>query len=119
MATEAMTLLNDTGFALTDADLKAPEGQPASGVTIEYDPANLAAALTVVAAVDGVLVPTKGLGRQVRLLLGTTWNGKVAAVKAGAVVTGTIGTAAPDSAAIPTLTPGALPSVNAGQQLCA
>ncbi len=119
VATEAMTLLNDTGFGLTDADLEAPDGQTAPGVTIEYEPANLAAALTVAAAVGGTLVPTTGLGRQVRLLLGRTWNGKVAAVQAGVVVTGTVDTAVPDGAAIPTLISGALPSVNAGQQLCA
>lgn len=122
VATEALGLLNDTGFGVTDADLLAPDGDVRPGVTVEYDPANLAAALTVAATVKGAeLVPTDGLGKKVRLLLGKGWDGTITAVTAGAKVTGTVatGSAAAPSGAPPTLTSGELPSINAGQQLCA
>ena len=121
IATEAMTLLNDQGFDVTEDDLQAPDGQTDPGITIQYAPNNLAAALTVAASVQGAtLVPTAGLGKEVRLMLGRTWDGKVGPVKAGVAVTGTVvTTAAADGAAAPTLTSGALASVNAGQELCA
>ena len=47
VATEAMGLLNDVGFAVTADDLLADDEQTQTEVTVEYDPANLAAALTV------------------------------------------------------------------------
>ena len=61
-----------------------PDEQTQTGITVEYDPANLAAALTVAAAVPGAtLVPTDGLGSQVRLLLGESYDGTVQAVVRG------------------------------------
>ena len=121
VATEAMTALDDAGFAVTEKDLQAPEGQTEPGVTIQYAPDNLPAALTVAAAVKGAtLVPTGDLGTEVRLRLGKTWNGKVQPVKAGVAVTATLNTTAtPAASATPTLTSGALASVNAGEALCA
>ncbi len=124
MATEAMGLLNDLGFAVTEDDLLANDEQTQSDITVEYDPTNLAAALTVAAAMPGaILVPTDGLGTQVRLLLGESYDGTVQAVSAGVVVTGTVaegttGSVAPDSSA-PTLSAGDIPAINAGDQLCA
>ena len=76
------------------------------------------------AAVPGaILVPTDGLGTQVRLLLGESYDGTVQAVSAGVVVTGTVtdgttGSVAPDSSAA-TLSSGDIPAINAGDQLCA
>ncbi len=121
VATEAMNLLNDAGFDVTENDLQAPDGQIDPGITIQYAPENLAAALTVAASVKGAaLVPTAGRGDEVRLMLGRTYAGKVTPVRAGVAVTGTVATtAAQDAAAPPTLTSGALASVNAGQALCA
>ncbi len=122
VATEAMALLNDTGFVVTDADLQAPDGDVRPEVTVEYDPKNLAAALTVAATVEGAeLVPTDGLGKKVRLLLGEAWDGTISPVTAGSEVTGTVatGSAAATSGEPPTLTSGELPSINAGQELCA
>jgi LCP family protein required for cell wall assembly len=124
MATEAMGLLNDLGFAVTEDDLLANDEQTQTDVTVEYDPANLAAALTVASAVPGaMLVPTTGLGTQVRLLLGESYDGTVQAVSAGVVVTGTVtesttGSGAPESSAA-TLAAGDIPAINAGEQLCA
>jgi LCP family protein required for cell wall assembly len=121
IATEAMTALDDAGFAVTEDDLQAPEGQTEPGVTIQYAPNNLPAALTVAAAVEGAtLVPTPDLGTEVRLMLGQTWTGQVSPVTAGVAVTATVNTtAAAAASAAPTLTSGALASVNAGQDLCA
>lgn len=124
VATEAMGLLNDLGFAVTDANLLADDAQIQTGITIEYDPTNLAAALTVATAVPGaVLVPTTGLGTRVRLLLGESYDGTVQPVTAGATVTGTVaagttGSVAPESSAA-TLSAGDIPAINAGDQLCA
>jgi LCP family protein required for cell wall assembly len=124
MATEAMGLLNDLGFAVTEDDLLAADDQTQTDITVEYDPDNLAAALTVAAAVPGaVLVPTTGLDTQVRLLLGESYDGTVQAVSAGVVVTGTIadGTtgAVPAETSGTTLSAGDIPAINAGDQLCA
>ena len=119
-----MGLLNDLGFAITEDDLLADDEQTQTGITVEYDPANLAAALTVAAAVPGaILLPTDGLGTQVRLLLGESYDGTVQAVSAGVVVTGSVAdpstdSAAPESSAA-TLSAGDIPAINAGEQLCA
>ena len=124
MATEAMGLLNDLGFAVTEDDLLANDEQTQTDLTVEYDPANLAAALTVASAVPGaVLVPTTGLGTQVRLLLGESYDGTVQAVSPGVLVTGTVtesttGSGTPESSAA-TLAAGDIPAINAGEQLCA
>jgi hypothetical protein len=124
VATEAMGLLDNLGFGVTDQDLQAPDQQTQSGVTVEYDPANISQALTVAAAVPGAtLVPTAGLGTQVRLLLGESFSGTVTAVHAGVEVTGTLATGANGSVAsgpsTGTLSSGELTSINAGDQLCA
>ena len=123
VATEAMGLLNNLGFAVTDDDLLAPEGQDQSGVTIEYDPVNVDQALTVAAAVPGAtLIPTAGLGDEVRLLLGESFDGTVEAVESGVAVSATAtgaGQATEPASATPTLSSGELTSINAGAALCA
>jgi LCP family protein required for cell wall assembly len=99
-ATRAKTALNGVGFAVTDQDLLLPQGQLQTPVTVEYDPANEAAALTVAAAVPGAeLVPTPGLGTQVRLMLGSNFDGTVHAVALGQPVTESVGSAPGGSAA--------------------
>jgi hypothetical protein len=124
VATDAMGLLNNLGFAVTQNDLLAPENQTQNDVTVEYDPANLSAALTVAAAIPGaLLMPTPGPGSKVRLLLGTAYNGTATAVQSGVTATGTLaqdttGSAATGPAA-PPLTSGELTAINAGAATCA
>jgi hypothetical protein len=124
VATEAMGQLNDIGFAVTEDQLLAPQEQEQSGVTVEYDPSSLAEALTVAAAVPGAtLIPTAGLGSQVRLLLGESYDGTVKAVSSGVKATGTLSDETASSTAgespVGTLTSGELASINAGEALCA
>jgi hypothetical protein len=101
----------------------APEGQNQSAITVEYDPSNVAQALTVEAAVpNAALVPIAGLGTQVRLLLGSSYQGDVQSVQVGAPVTGTLAegtTGALPSGSVAALSAGELTSVNAGAALCA
>jgi LCP family protein required for cell wall assembly len=124
VATTAMGQLNDIGFAVTEDQLLAPQGQEQAGVTVEYGPSQLAQALTVAAAVPGAtLVPNEGLGTQVRLLLGESYDGTVTAVSSGVAATGTLSDQAAGSVAdqpsVGTLTSGELASINAGAALCA
>ena len=125
---EAMGLLNEIGFAVTEDNLLAPEQQDQTDITVAYDPAEpdgLAAALTVASAVPGAtLVATEGLGGQVQLLLGESYDGTVASVQVGVPATGTIGATSTaespsDESSVPSLTAGDLPSINAGEELCA
>jgi hypothetical protein len=124
VATEAMDRLNAIGFAVTEDQLLAPQGEEQPGVTVEYGPSQLGQALTVAAAVPGAtLVPTEGLGAQVRLLLGESYDGTVAAVSSGVAATGTLsdqpaGSVADQSSVAP-LSSGDLASINAGAALCA
>lgn len=129
VAGQAMDELNTVGFDITDDDLQARPDDVQSGVTIEYDPTNLNAALTVAAAVPGAtVVPVSGLGTSVRLLLGEDYDGLVESVTAKATVTATMGSAtstptdsaddsAGESGAPSATTP--LTSINAGEALCA
>jgi len=124
VATETMGQLNDIGFVVSEDNLLAPEGQGQSAITVEYDPTNVPQALTVAGAVpNAVLVPIAGLGTQVRLLLGSSYQGGVQSVQVGSAVTGTLaeGTtgALPSGSSVPSLTAGELTSVNAGAELCA
>ena len=124
VATKAMDQLNAVGFAVTEDQLLAPQGQQQTGVTVEYGPSQLAAALTVAAAVPGAtLVPNDGLGSQVRLLLGESYDGTVTAVSSGVAATGTLSdqtaSSGADQSAVGTLTSGELASINAGAALCA
>jgi hypothetical protein len=119
-----MDQLNAVGFAVTEDQLLAPQGQQQTGVTVEYGPAQLAAALTVAAAVPGAtLVPNDALGSQVRLLLGESFDGTVTAVSSGVAATGTLSdqtaSSGADQSAVGTLTSGELASINAGAALCA
>jgi LCP family protein required for cell wall assembly len=124
VATSAMDLLNELGFAVTDDDLLAPEDQEQRSITVEYEPSNVDAALTVAAAVPGAtLVPTEGLGDQVRLLLGEDFDGTVEQVDEGVPVTASLTSGSPvptgQATPAPTLTSGELTSINAGAALCA
>jgi len=122
VATQAMSQLNAVGFAVTEDQLQAPQGQEQTGVTVEYASSQLGAALTVAAAVPGAtLVPNEALGSQVRLLLGESYTGTVTAVRSGASVTGTLSdqTAGSVADSVGTLTSGELASINAGAALCA
>jgi LCP family protein required for cell wall assembly len=124
VATKAMDQLDAVGFAVTEDQLLAPQGQQQTGVTVEYGPAQLAAALTVAAAVPGAtLVPNDALGSQVRLLLGESFDGTVTAVSSGVAATGTLSdqtaSSGADQSAVGTLTSGELASINAGAALCA
>ena len=127
VATDAMEQLNGIGFAVTEDNLLAPEQDNQDGVTVAYDPAdpeNLAAALTVAAAVPGAtLVPTDGLGGQIQLLLGATFDGTVQSVAVGSTVTGTVAEtssgAQTGASTAASLSSGELASVNAGEALCA
>jgi LCP family protein required for cell wall assembly len=99
-ATKTMTALDAVGFAVTEQDLLLPQGQVQTAVTVQYDPANQPAALTVAAAVPGAeLVPTPGLGDQVKLMLGSDFDGTVHAVTLGQPVTASVGSSTGDSAA--------------------
>ncbi|WP_420122567.1 LCP family protein [Nakamurella sp.] len=131
VAGQAMDDLNAVGFDISDSDLQARPDEVQPDVTIEYDPTNLNAALTVAAAVPGAtVVPVDGLGTSVRLLLGENYEGSVDAVSAGAKATATMGTAtAPASSSAGssdgsggsggTAATTALTSINAGEALCA
>jgi hypothetical protein len=127
VATDTMEKLNGVGFAVTEDDLLAPEQGNQDGITVAYDPAdpaNLTAALTVAAAVPGAtLVPTDGLGSQIQLLLGASFDGTVQSVPVGSTVTGTVAepiSGSPTGASTTaSLSSGELESVNAGEALCA
>lgn len=128
VAGQAMNDLNAIGFDISDEDLLARPDEVQPGVTVEYDPTNLNAALTVAAAVPGAtVVPVDGLGTSVRLLLGENYDGTVDAVTSGSRATATMGTAAApastsagamDGSGDPTATT-PLTSINAGEALCA
>jgi LCP family protein required for cell wall assembly len=126
VATQAMADLNDLGFDITDDDLESWPDDVQSGVTVEYDPTNLDAALTVAAAVpDATVIPVNGLGESVRLLLGEDYDGSVSsAVESGERATATMGSAAAtptatDEQEAPASPSTSLTSVNAGEALCA
>ncbi|HEY5879353.1 MAG TPA: LCP family protein [Nakamurella sp.] len=131
VATQAMDELNNAGFDVTDSDLQARPEAVQSGVTVEYDPTNLNAALTVAEAIPGAtVVPVNGLGKSVRLLLGEEFDGSVSSVESGDRATVTMGTAAATSSATARSTTGEsdttspsvttpLTSINAGEALCA
>ena len=130
VAGEAQQKLNAVGFDISDDQLYKPEGQTQSGTTVMYAPANRAAALTVAAAVPGsTLVVTPGLGKSVRLMLGSAYDGTISAVTLGdlapaslstAISTGSsVSTTAQSSTGSTTLASTALASVNAGAGTCA
>jgi LCP family protein required for cell wall assembly len=134
VATTTMTALDKVGFAITDADLILPQNQVQSEVTVLYDPSNRAAGLTVAAAVPGaLLIPTPGLGKSVRLMLGSTFDGTVRAVAMGQSVApsllasgdsggdGVVGVAATTTLQAPsrTLTTQQVSGVNASTVRCA
>ncbi len=129
VAGDAQQKLNAVGFDIADSQLYKPDNQDQTGTTVMYAPANRAAALTVAAAVPGsTLVVTPGLGSTVRLMLGSSFDGTVSAVKVGdqapaslstAISTGSSVATTAGSAAATSLASTALSSVNAGAGTCA
>ena len=83
VAGEAQQKLNAVGFHISDDQLYKPEGQTQSGTTVMYahQPGRGA---DVAAAVPGsTLVVTPGLGKTVRLMLGSAYDGTISAVTLG------------------------------------
>lgn len=124
VATQAMDELNNVGFDISSEDLAALPDEVQAAVTVEYDPTNLNAALTVAQAVPGAtVVPVSGLGRSVQLRLGEDYDGTIDAVATGRSATATMGSATAtvsptetgDSPSVTT----PLVSINAGAALCA
>ncbi|MEO7126192.1 MAG: LCP family protein [Nakamurella sp.] len=75
VANQAQDALIALGYSIPSNALLRPDGGVVPGISIEYSAANRAAALTVAATVPGAtLVEKSGLGRQVRLVLGSTFN---------------------------------------------
>ena len=84
VAGQAQQALDEVGFKVTEDDLVRPENDVRQGITVEYAPAQRAAALTVAAAVPGAtLVVDDSLSGEVRLMLGSDFDGTVRAVKVG------------------------------------
>jgi len=131
VAGTARTSLNALGFKVTEDQVFRPEDQTETATTVQFAPANRAAALTVAAAVPGsTMVLTPGLGSTVRLVLGTSYTGFVSSVSVGqrappslgtAISTGpSVSTTPQDSTSATTATAGStkLSSVNAGEAGC-
>lgn len=84
VAGKTQQALNEIGFKVTEDDLIRPDDDIRKAVTVEYAPAQRAAALTVAAAVPGAtLVVNASLGDEVRLMVGSDFDGTVKAVKVG------------------------------------
>ncbi|MBM9477685.1 LCP family protein [Nakamurella flavida] len=132
VATAMMTALNDVGFAVTEDDLRVQDTEQ-SDLVVEYATGQQDAALTVAASLEGAgLVEVPGLAVPVRLIVGSSWDGAAQPVSVGAdtptwittaaAPTGTddlASTGAAPSGDASTLGSTDLPSVNAGQALCA
>lgn len=133
----AQEALKGIGFTVPDDHLVRPATGTQAAVTVLYSAANRGAAVTVAAAVPGsVLTLTPGLGSTVRLMLGTTYSGRILPVAVGdpyadagaprpatstptrTSATPTAGATTP-SVAAPALKPTDLASVNAGSGSCA
>lgn len=103
VAGKAQTALNAVGFKVTANDLFKQDNDNRTAVTVEFGKADRAAALTVAAAVPGSsLVEIPGLSGQVRLMLGTDYDGKIVPVRVGATAPAslaTVSTATSDDAA--------------------
>jgi LCP family protein required for cell wall assembly len=85
VANQARDALMPVGFDIASNDMLRPDSGTQTAITIEYSASNRAAALTVAAAIPGAkLVEKSGLGKQVRLMLGSSFN---ASQFAGAVRT--------------------------------
>lgn len=75
VANDAMDALTPLGFSLRSSDLLRLDGENQTGITVQYSSGNRDAALTVAAAVPGSrLVEKAGLGKRVRLMLGTSFD---------------------------------------------
>lgn len=95
VASTAMKALTPLGYRLAGPDLLLITDDTRSAITVEYAPANRAAAVTVAASVPGAtLVPVSGLGDKVRLMLGSSFDGTVRAVQVGDPVPARLSTAA-------------------------
>jgi hypothetical protein len=96
VATLGMNALNPLGFDIAEPDLLLIPGDVRPGITVQFSPGHRAEALTVAAAVPrSHLVRKKGLGDQIRLFLGSSFDGTVAPVSVGANVPARLSTTAP------------------------
>lgn len=86
-ATEASNGLNKDGFAIDPADLYKPD-QTQKGITVEYTAGNRDAAVVVAVAVPGSKLSQVAdtANYQVRLLLGSSYQGKLSSVSVGQTV---------------------------------
>ena len=81
---EVQAALNAEGFGIADERVTQPGNGDQEPVTVQYSGANRAAALTVAAAVPGaVVMSAAGLGSRVRLMVGTSYQGKIVPVRLG------------------------------------
>lgn len=113
--------LNAAGFSIDDDQLFLP-GTTQAATVVQYAPTNRAAALTVAAAVPGsTLLVTPGLGKTVRLQLGSSFAGVVKTVTVGQQAPASLSTAISTGASVkPSRTATtALSSVNAAAGTCA
>ncbi len=123
--------LGTFGFNVADGQLVRSAGHTQEPVTVLYSAGNRAAADTVVAAIPGsTAILTPGLGVTVRLMLGTSYTGRTAAVTLATASSSPASstTATPTPTTTATSTPAAPPttlksadlaSVNAGASSCA
>ncbi|MGI8415146.1 MAG: LytR C-terminal domain-containing protein, partial [Nakamurella sp.] len=75
--------LNGYGFRAAAADLVRPNNTQA-GITVQYSAGNRDAATVVAAAVPGsTLTLASGLGKKIKLMLGTSYHGSLAKVTVG------------------------------------
>lgn len=79
----AMEALNAGGFQITADDLLRPD-EVTVATSVEYSVANRDAAVTVAASVpNSRLVAVDGLGKRVRLVLGSSFNGTISPAAVG------------------------------------
>src|SRR5690606_24679159 len=89
VANQARDALLTLGFDIATNDMLRPDDDVRTGITVEYSSDNRDAALTVAAAVPGAtLVEQSGLGSQVRVMLGSTFDADAFAASVRRVAVG-------------------------------
>ncbi|AZI59038.1 hypothetical protein EH165_13695 [Nakamurella antarctica] len=84
LAGEVAAKLTTYGYSLSDNNLQRVDDAPQARVTVEYSAGNEAAAATVAATVTGAkLVVKSGLGKNVRLVLGSSYDGQTVETSVG------------------------------------
>lgn len=117
--------LNAAGFSIDDNQLFT-SARVQTATSVQFDPTNRAAALTVAAAVPGsTLVAIPGLGTTLHLQLGSSFAGLIKTVAVGQQAPASLATAISTGPSVTppktslTLASTALSSVNAGAGTCA